>query len=232
VLVQVTAVPLEATLLVIFLLCCLPHMMTMIRLHRFSTGRSRSEFIPEDSHYWPQGPAKMLRRRNDDPRSVYAEYAACIDDLIYSPTVQALDDFKHHQNVSRLDHVLNVSFTSYSLCRTLGWDYRSAARGGVLHDLFLYDWRTTTLEEGRHGFAHPRIALNNAQEEFELNPVEQDIILKHMFPLTKEPPRCKESVLVCLVDKFCALQEIFVFGISARSYAKGRHLTYLQHLQG
>lgn len=229
-LLQHMAAMLETTMLVIFLLCCLPNIIRLVKIHKISGNHWGFGYSLDDSGYWPQGPGKILRMTTDDAESAYAEYAACIDDLIFSPTVQMLDDFKHHQNVSRLDHVLNVSFASYSICRALGWDYRSAARGGLLHDLFLYDWRTTTLPEGRHGFAHPQIALNNANEEFVLNRVEQDIIVKHMFPLTLQPPGCKESAIVCLADKYCALQEIFVFGISARSYAKGRHLTYLEML--
>lgn len=225
------AVPIETILFVLFLLCFMP---VILRTGRIQGPKLAAAFRggSGEATYWPQGPARFIKGGIDDPQAAYAEYAACIEDLVSSPTVQLLGDFKHHQNVSRLDHVLNVSFASYSLCKALGWDCRSAARGGLLHDLFLYDWRTTTLEEGRHGFAHPQIALNNASEEFDLNPREEDIILKHMFPLTWQPPGCKESAVVCLMDKCCALQEIFVFGLSARSCAKGRHLTYLEMLQG
>jgi len=198
-----------------------------VRAWRVALIDSRSAALTK----WPQGPARMLRRSTDDPQASYAEYAACIDDLVGNPSVQMLQQFKHHQNVSRLDHSLNVSFTSYSLCKSLGWDYQAAARGGLLHDLFLYDWHTTTLEEGRHGFAHPQIALNNASEAFTLTSMERDIILKHMFPLTWQPPSYKESFLVCLVDKCCAVQEIFVFGLSARTFMKGQHVTYLDLLQ-
>jgi uncharacterized protein len=199
-----------------------------IRARRLALIKSSSVALTN----WPQGPGRMLRRPSDDPQAAYAEYAACIDDLVCSPTVQMLDDFKHHQHVSRLDHCLNVSFTSYSLCKTLGWDYLSAARGGLLHDLFLYDCHTATLEAGKHGFVHPRIALNNANEEFVLNKLEEDIILKHMFPLTWRPPGYRESVLVCLVDKCCAVQELLIFGLSARSCMNHRHVNYLELLQG
>jgi uncharacterized protein len=91
----------------------------------------------------------------------------------------------------------------------LGWDHRAAARGGLLHDLFLYDWRTTTLDRGRHGFVHPRLALENASRIYSLNELEKDIIMKHMFPLTLQPPKYKESLVVCMVDKFCAVEETF-----------------------
>ena len=35
-----------------------------------------------------------------------------------------------------------------------------------------------------------------------------------MFPLTFKPPKYKESVIVCIVDKFCSIYEVF----SKRAY--------------
>ena len=59
-----------------------------------------------------------------------------------------------------------------------------------------------------HAFAHPRIALKNASELFDLNPLEQDIILKHMWPVTFFSfPKYTESFILTLVDKYCALSE-------------------------
>jgi uncharacterized protein len=157
----------------------------------------------------------------------YLEHAACIDDLVFHPMVQTMKQFKHHHNTSCFDHSLNVSFTTYLLCKNLGWDYKSAARGGLLHDLFLYDWRSTTLEEGKHGFVHPRIALDNALREFTLNSLEMDIIVKHMFPLTWQPPGYKESLLVCLVDKYCAVKETFGISPSPDIYLENGSLCFL-----
>lgn len=153
------------------------------------------------------------------------EFMACIEDLFYNPLIQSMSDFKHHHSVTCLDHSLNVSYSSYMLCKALGWDYKSAARGGLLHDLFLYDWHTTTLVEGRHGFVHPKIALNNACSITLINELERDIILKHMFPLTLKPPAFKESMLVCLVDKCCALKEITRFNRLTRAHFSLRAFT-------
>lgn len=135
-------------------------------------------------------------------------YHLCIDDLITHELIQKMKLYRHHSSVSCFEHSVNVSYTSFLLCRTLGWDYVAAARGALLHDLFLYDWRTYKPQEGLHGFVHPQLALNNALEVCALDKVEQDIILKHMFPLTWSPPRYKESMIVCLVDTLCSLWEI------------------------
>ncbi len=47
----------------------------------------------------------------------------------------------------------------------------------------------------------------NARNDFELTRVEEDIISRHMFPLTLRPPMCKEAWIVCAADKYCALRE-------------------------
>ncbi|HAL64440.1 MAG TPA: HD family phosphohydrolase, partial [Bacteroidales bacterium] len=107
------------------------------------------------------------------------EYKKCIDELIHHDNVQMMKQFKHHHSITCFEHSVNVSLYSYLICRIFGLDYKSAARGGLLHDLFLYDWRTTKISGGKHAFIHPKIALSNASALFRLNYIEQDIILKH-----------------------------------------------------
>ena len=83
-----------------------------------------------------------------------------------------------------------------------------AARAGLVHDLFLYDWRKR--EEGRkgfHAFTHPRASYENAKKIFTPNKIEKDIILKHMWPVTPKFPRYKESFLITYVDKYFACVE-------------------------
>lgn len=136
------------------------------------------------------------------------DYRACIADLLAHESVQKMEGFRHHYRTNCLAHSLNVSYLSYRICKTLKMDHRSAARGALLHDLFLYDWRDTELEEGRHAFIHPFIALRNARKVSRLNEIEQDIVVKHMWPLTSKPPRYRESMVVCMVDKLCSTLEL------------------------
>jgi uncharacterized protein len=157
-----------------------------------------------------------INNKKEQPYSI-AEFRICIDDLIANDYVRKMQQFRHHHKVSCLEHSLSVSHTSFKICRALGMDYISAARGGLLHDLFLYDWRTFKPDEGMHGFVHPRISLNNALKVCYLNEIEKDIILKHMFPLTWPLPRYKESMIVCLVDKYCALVEIYFSMLRSKS---------------
>lgn len=139
------------------------------------------------------------------------DFAACISDLVSHEMVWSMGDFIQHADISCLEHSFYVSYISYLMCRRLGLDYHSAARGGLLHDFFLYDWHGTGFK-GMHGLKHPRIALNNAKKYFKLNDIEKDIIKKHMWPLTVKLPIHKEAVVVLLADKYCTCMEILRFG--------------------
>ncbi len=152
-------------------------------------------------------------------RSLVAEYASrkqrlqehymlSVEDLINHPAVQEMRIYPHHGQVSCFDHSFNVSYSSFILSRMLGLDYYSAARGALLHDFFLYDWHKERKSEQLHGFAHPRIALDNAESMFKLNYIEKDIILKHMFPITWPPPIYRESWLVSVLDTCCTIAEV------------------------
>jgi uncharacterized protein len=137
-----------------------------------------------------------------------AEYRDCVSLLIENEKILSMDAFIQHSDITCLDHCIYVSYMSYRLCKKLRFDYCSAARGAMLHDFFLYDWHKIKPYEGLHGFHHSKIALRNANEHFELTDMEKDIIHKHMWPLTSKVPKYKESLIVLLVDKYCATTEI------------------------
>jgi len=142
-------------------------------------------------------------------------------DIILSPKAQVMKSFTQHGETTVFDHCLAVA--KYSLLyahffeKTLriSIDKDSLVRGALLHDYFLYDWHVKGASEGLHGFTHPRTALRNASRDFELNDIEKDIIVKHMFPLTPFPPMHRESIIVSLADKWCALAETFKIDISS-----------------
>ncbi len=127
------------------------------------------------------------------------------------PVVRQMRKFPHHGNTSCYRHCLAVSYYTYFLCTLMRLRAEEAARAGMLHDLFLYDWHTHAKETGSrfHGLKHPKVALNNAQEHFKISEVEKDMILKHMWPLTVIPPRYPESFIISMVDKYCCIIEFF-----------------------
>ena len=77
---------------------------------------------------------------NDDNNKYAVEFRTYIEDLFDNDTVQKLDRFTQHFHTSRLQHSLNVSYYSYRIAKVIGCDCRAAARAGLLHDLFWYDW--------------------------------------------------------------------------------------------
>ncbi len=136
-------------------------------------------------------------------------FNSCVAELLRSEQVRRMDSFPQHADVTCLNHCLFVAYTSFWLSKRLGlsFDRRSLIRGAVLHDFFLYDWHEKSGRKGLHGFTHPRTALENAQEQFQLNKREKDIILRHMWPLTPIPPKYRESYLVSFADKLCSVLE-------------------------
>lgn len=137
------------------------------------------------------------------------EYLRCVHDLLRHEAVLSMRNYMQHGCTTTLTHCLHVSYLSYKICRRCGLDYCSAARAGLLHDLYLYDWHTHAKETGNHfhGYTHPAVALKNASSMFELNATERDIIIKHMWPLTVIPPKTWEGYVVMLADKQCGLME-------------------------
>ena len=142
------------------------------------------------------------------------EFFNIINDIISNDTVKKMRNFRQHCDTSCYEHCIRVAYYSYYIAKKIGLDYVSTARAAMLHDLFLYDWRNSCKDKKFsefHAFAHPRIALKNASELFDLNPLEQDIILKHMWPVTIAFPKYRESYIVTFMDKYSALKESFIY---------------------
>ena len=135
------------------------------------------------------------------------EFKNIVKDILENDTVQSLRFYKHHYGSNRYEHSLSVSYLSYKICKFLGLDHISAARGGLLHDLFLYDCNNPETRPKNHIKKHPKVSLENAQKLFILNDLEKDIILKHMWPITFSVPKYLESYVVTFVDKYCAIIE-------------------------
>ena len=120
---------------------------------------------------------------------------------------QTLKNTSNHASTDLYDHSLQVSKLSMKICHKLGLDWRTVARAGLLHDFYLYDWRK---DEGPrwHGIRHGRIALYESEKRFALSEKEKNIILRHMWPLTPIPPSSWEGIVLSMVDKYIALDEI------------------------
>ena len=118
--------------------------------------------------------------------------------------------FYQHGKINIYVHSLRVAYICYYWVKKyhLHVDEKALIRGALLHDYFLYDWHDKEHEHKRpHGFFHPSAALCNAKQDFILTRKEENIIQRHMFPLTLILPGCKEAWLVCIADKVCSTRE-------------------------
>lgn len=155
---------------------------------------------------------KALGSRNANTVHLHKKRQAfftCIADLLELDDVKLLHQYQQHLQTTRFQHSLNVSYYSYLIANKLNLDACSIARAGLLHDLFLYDWKNKEQPiEGRHSYVHPRVALENAKKHIEVNSIIEDAIIHHMWPMTIAMPKTKEGWILQAVDKYCALLEM------------------------
>lgn len=141
------------------------------------------------------------------------EYYACVHDLLDDRSVLSLSEFRHHIGTTRFQHSLNVSYYNFLLCRFFHLNARSAARAGLLHDLFFYNRKTHEKIANSHPAEHANIAFYNASQMFPLNELESDMIINHMWPMTRTLPRHRETFMITIVDKFCAVAEVMTYAM-------------------
>ena len=141
---------------------------------------------------------------------------AILEKYDHHPKVQEMREFIQHGDVTTYQHCKNVVLVSCWLNHRLhlGADETSLAVGAFLHDFYLYDWHKKGTFHGirrlfeMHGFSHPGCACVNAEKVFHITKKEQSIISSHMWPLTfRHVPTCREAIIVCLADKYCAVVE-------------------------
>ena len=131
-------------------------------------------------------------------------------EYLCSPIVTSMDQFAQHGNTSTLGHSENVAWVSFLVNEKLhlNADEKTLVEAAILHDFYLYDWHDGKPERKRHGLDHPDIACENAKKQFDISEDVQNAVRSHMWPLTvKKIPKSKEAVILCLVDKYCALVE-------------------------
>ena len=129
----------------------------------------------------------MLHATGSKKELTRQAYYMLVADILEHADVQALKQFRHHHYTTRFQHSLNVSYYNYLLCRFFHWDAVSAARAGLLHDLYFYETadydRSDSPNQKSHSAHHPEVAMQNAAVRFALNPRERDMIEKqcHYF---------------------------------------------------
>ena len=133
------------------------------------------------------------------------EFYSIIEEYINHPKVLEMKEYTHH-GIRRYDHCFRVAYHTYKVTKKLNLDYISATRAAMLHDFY-----TDELDEEESKIAryrnHPKIAAENAKKYFSISPKEEDIIVRHMFPVTFTPPKYLESWIVDIIDDIASVYE-------------------------
>ena len=135
------------------------------------------------------------------------EYKKIVKDILRNSEFKKMYYIEHH-GISRWEHLLKISYHSYLLAKKMRLDYKSVARGALLHDFYLDGDERTKKRKFLDTFSHPKKALQTSLDIFDINEMEQNIIVSHMFPIYPVLPRSKESILVNVVDKFIGTGEL------------------------
>lgn len=163
----------------------------------------------------------------------FDEWFSIVKEILENEEFQKRRLFLHHENESVWSHSIKVSFLSFKTAKKLKINTYNVSVGGLLHDFYIKAWQYTKeleyldkkyrerfLDSKKlkcHGIYHPIEALENSRVYFNeyLNERVEDIIVKHMFPLsifTKYKfPKYKESILITIIDKYVSLNVLLHF---------------------
>ncbi len=138
------------------------------------------------------------------------EFYEIIKEILEHEEFQKRKQFPHHGEETVYDHSMKVAYLSYKMAKKLKLDVKSATIGALLHDFYTTPWQTAPKVKrirDMHGFMHPKIAYQNAKYYFPhlMNSKIEDIITKHMFPLTLKIPKYRESWIITTADKIASL---------------------------
>ena len=99
--------------------------------------------------------------------------------------------------------------------------------GAILHDYYLYDWRSDRERLKGHAKNHEMIASENASRDFGVPPEIKKVIESHMWPFNfKSFPNTREAKIVSFADKSVATSEAF----TSVKYKKKKRETYIKYI--
>jgi len=155
------------------------------------------------------------------------EFQHWFKSLYNDPRILFMDGIPQHRGSTTYEHTIQVAKLAYRMARKLPFriDIKSMLRGAMLHDYFLYNWRTDREKLKGHGHNHPKIAAKNAARDYDLNKKEIHIIECHMWPINLfHFPYGWEAFLVSLSDKIIGTKE----ALTSKAY-KDKHRSKYMH---
>lgn len=140
------------------------------------------------------------------------EFIVLIRKIVRSKEFCKMKHYKHHVKGTLYDHSVKVAYLCYKHHKRFRMkiDVKEFVIGALLHDYYLYDLHGDGVPHKLHWFQHAGCALRNALNKYpSLTATQQDMIKRHMFPITPKPPSTKEGWILCFYDKVAAVSDRF-----------------------
>ena len=142
--------------------------------------------------------------------------------------IKKMKDIPMHRGSNCYEHSFKVA--KYAIKKALRYkevNLEVVLIGAILHDYYLYDWRTDSSKKKGHAKNHQIIASENASRDFMISDKVKKVIESHMWPINiKNFPDTKEARIVSLSDKHVALLET----ASSRKYKDKKREKYLSDI--
>ena len=145
-------------------------------------------------------------------RAEKLDFDHIVKDILTNEEFKKLDTELHH-GITRYNHSLRVAKATYKCAKALKLDYKEATRAALMHDFYINEQFEGT-PASKVLSKHPDQAALNSKKHFNISELQENIIRSHMFPMSKEMPKFKESWVVTAVDKSVAAYEMYRFKAS------------------
>ena len=138
------------------------------------------------------------------------------NDVLKSEEMKQAFQQTHHQWSTVGEHTFRVAFSSVMICYALRKlnikvSIPAVVVGALCHDLGILG-RTGKFRNNRECCRqHPLDSVEAAKRICpDLDEKTEQIISRHMFPLTPKPPMNREGVIVTIADKYCSVKDRLV----------------------
>ena len=139
-----------------------------------------------------------------------AELEEIYQTFLHDEKVLRMMDITMHRGSNCYIHSFKVAKTAIRRAlRHRKGNLHTILVGAILHDYYLYDWRTDRSKMKSHLSAHPYIAAENAERDFGIHEPIKRVITSHMWPVNFiDFPKTKEARIISLADKHIYIKEI------------------------
>ena len=144
--------------------------------------------------------------------------------------IQKMKDIPMHRGSNCYEHCFKVA--RKAIRHALKYHYKKVNLevvliGAMLHDYYLYDWRSDRSKRKKHARKHTYIASENASRDFDVSKKVKKVIETHMWPINiKDFPKSKEARIVSVSDKAVTIGE----ALTSKTYKANKREKYLQVL--